>query len=80
MIKSGKDGDQYSMDVSGPILPHTVLQLTDLLRSSVDSFGATLNPVISTLPFCKLAISDDAPPQVNIFSNLHDITNMIIFF
>nr|XP_045603557.1 protein downstream neighbor of son homolog isoform X1 [Procambarus clarkii] len=54
-VKGGmvrQDGDvQHSMEISGPILPHTVHRLTALLSMSVDKFSISLNPVPSTLTF-----------------------------
>ncbi|XP_045134410.1 protein downstream neighbor of son homolog [Portunus trituberculatus] len=41
----------YSMEVSGPVLPHTVHQLTSLLAQTVDTFTLSLVPVPSSLPF-----------------------------
>ncbi|XP_076054798.1 humpty dumpty [Oratosquilla oratoria] len=41
----------YSIELSGPVLPHTVQQLTRLLALSLDTFSVNLTPVISTLPF-----------------------------
>lgn len=41
----------HSMEVSGPVLPHTVHQLTALLAQAVDTFTLSLCPVPSSLPF-----------------------------
>ncbi|MPD00495.1 Protein downstream neighbor of son [Portunus trituberculatus] len=41
----------HSMEVSGPVLPHTVHQLTSLLAQTVDTFTLSLVPVPSSLPF-----------------------------
>ncbi|XP_042220089.1 protein downstream neighbor of son homolog isoform X2 [Homarus americanus] len=49
-----QDGDvQNSMEVSGPVLPHTVQQLTSLLSMAVDNFSVSLHSVPSTLPFSQ---------------------------
>ncbi|XP_063847015.1 protein downstream neighbor of son homolog isoform X2 [Scylla paramamosain] len=42
---------QHSMEVSGPLLPHTVHQLATLLAQTVDTFTLSLAPVASSLPF-----------------------------
>ncbi|KAK4299987.1 hypothetical protein Pmani_027781 [Petrolisthes manimaculis] len=42
---------QHSMELSGPILPHTPHQLISLLSPTAETFTASLNPIQSTLPF-----------------------------
>nr|XP_053631933.1 protein downstream neighbor of son homolog [Cherax quadricarinatus] len=67
-VKGGivrQDGDiQHSMEVSGPILPHTVQQLTTLLFMAVDKFSISLNPIVSTLAFSQHSHNEaSAAPQ-----------------
>lgn len=58
----------HSMEVSGPILPHTVHQLCSLLSLATDSYTLSLVPVPSTLPFSQHSHHDaDAAPQVGQF-------------
>ncbi|XP_037793098.1 protein downstream neighbor of son homolog [Penaeus monodon] len=60
-----QEGDMHhSMEVSGPILPHTVHQLCSLLSLATDSYTLSLVPVPSTLPFSQHSHHDaTAAPQ-----------------
>lgn len=60
-----KDGNvQHSMEISGPVLPHTVHRLTTLLSAAVDNFSVSLNPVPSTLSFSQHShLEATAAPQ-----------------
>ncbi|KAK7078887.1 hypothetical protein SK128_016527 [Halocaridina rubra] len=62
-----QDGEpQYSMEVLGPIMPHTIHQLTSLLCSNVDSYSISLQPVTSTLPFSRFTHHESSfAPQVH---------------
>ncbi|KAA0204034.1 hypothetical protein HAZT_HAZT005895 [Hyalella azteca] len=42
---------KHSMEVAGPILPHTPLQLSSLLTQHLQNFAFTATPVASTLSF-----------------------------
>ncbi|KAI5709039.1 hypothetical protein M8J76_008766 [Diaphorina citri] len=60
------EGDiYYSMEVRGPILPHTVQYLCQLLEKSQDSFSLTFASVESTKPFSQIKSehSQDLPPS-----------------
>ncbi|XP_064095044.1 protein downstream neighbor of son homolog isoform X1 [Macrobrachium nipponense] len=56
-----QDGEtHYSMEVMGPIMPHTIHQLTSLLCTSLDEFSFSCNPVIATQSFSKYKCQEDS--------------------
>ena len=44
---------QYSMEVTGPLLPHTPVQLASLLSQHVGAFTLYTTPLTQTLPFAS---------------------------
>ena len=42
---------QYSMDITGPILPPIAVQLSSLLSKHVGAFSVHVTPLLSTLSF-----------------------------
>ncbi|XP_068219701.1 protein downstream neighbor of son homolog [Palaemon carinicauda] len=56
-----QDGEtHYSMEVMGPVMPHTIHQLTSLLCTALDEFSFSCAPVISTQSFSKYKHQEDS--------------------
>ena len=64
---------QYSMEISGPLLPHTPVQLASLLTQHLPAFTLQATPVTQTLPFSSptAAMVPETMTKVMSYAALH---------